>query len=1142
MKKLGMAVVIATVLFFSANSTQAQQATGRVIGTVSDSQGAVIPDANVTVVETGTQVSHQTKTDNNGTYQVLALPIGNYKVEVTKSGFNPLTTNGSHLEINQSLRVDATLSIGTQNTVVEVQGAASQVETVNPTLGASVTSRPIVDMPLNGRNVLDLALLQPGVTEVDDPGNTTFEGGANDTPHFSIGGGREDSVTYLLDGGNNNNLLDNNFVFNPNPDAVAEFRVLESDYTAEYGRSGGGIVSVVTKSGTNNIHGSVFDFLRNDALDANTFLNNRQVDANGQPIPRLDLKRNQFGATVGGPIIKDKSFFFFSYQGQRQSELQSDGLITVPTPAELSGDFSHSVNGGPDPGVASFLQANPYFAQPNGDATMAIIDPSKIDPVVQNYIKGGLVPSSPSGEIVSQGAATSNNDQLAAKFDFNFSSNDQLQISAGANQARLDQPFDVFPSVPGYPDKENINVRFLNIAYTKIFSPSLLNVARFTFQRLKQDQGIPGRSLPTPSQLGFTGIFPDSPTGPADVELFDTNLELGFNYDGPAILTNNTFAYNDDLTLIRGRHNLKFGAYFSPYQNNQIFNFIPNGIFTFVGAGGLFTQNVEADFLLGLPFQYQQGPAAPSNIRTKNYAVYGEDEWHINKRVVLTLGLRYEYSTPKSDTQSRTFSIIPGLQSSVFPNAPPGLVFPGDRGAPTGVNFPDRTNFAPRIGFAIDPTGSGKTSIRGGFGIFYDILKAEDNFQFNGTPPFYSSAFFGFAPLPGNPTTQPTLFSDPFANANGVGQPNAFPSQPVNHNVDFEAAGFLPWSPISTVDPHLKTPYTYQYNLSIQRQLASRISVEADYVGSSSHRLTGLVDINPFILGTDNRVLDAQPGTQSVSSAIPSYNFIDEFRNIGFANYNSLQLALRKDVGETRLGQIYFTLGYTLAHNIDNASGFRQRNSVVPYYDTARLRGNSDIDIRDRITFSGGWDLPFDRLPGPKRLTKGWSLYPILSYRTGFPLDVLNSYQTSLADPGPSGAGDGGLARADQVGSIQTLDPKSSANYANLQYLQPACTLATQSATPGCNYLYGPGTALEGYGSLQRNSVPGPSRFNLDLTLAKETAITERVTAELRADFFNVLNNTQFESVDTAVGSSTFGQIRQTYDPRIGQVALRIRF
>jgi hypothetical protein len=1137
-------VVLGVLLCCLAGSVRAQEATGRVIGTVNDPQGAVVPEADVEVIETATSISHATKTDKNGGYQVLALPIGVYQVRVEKEGFKPVETPGQPLQINQSLRIDVALEVGAPDETVQVEAeGAAQVETINPTLGASVTSRPIVDMPLNGRNVLDLALLQPGVTDVDNPGNGTFPG--SQTPHFSIAGGREDSVTYLLDGGNNNSLLDNNFVFNPNPDAVAEFRVLESDYTAEYGRNGGGIISVVTKSGTNQFHGSAFDFLRNDALDANSFINNRN------DLPRQDLKRNQFGATFGGPIVKDKLFFFIAYQGKREKVLQTPGdsiagqteLQTVPTPRELTGDFSQSASGGPDPGVVTFLQNNPFYQANPALAAQAIIDPTRLDPIAKQYVALGLIPSSPTGQIASQGLANRNTDELTGKFDLNLTNNDRLQVTAGASQNRDKLPFDILPTVPGYPDKDIINVRFISLAYTKILSPTLLNVARITFQRQKTDQGLPGKQLPTPAELGFTGVTPDSPTGPPDVIFFDTGMSFGFNPQGPAVLTNNTFEYSDGVTWTRGKHNWKFGVYFSPYQNNHVFNFIPNGVFFFLGAGGLFTQNVNADFVLGLPFFYQQGPNAPANIRSKAFGAYGQDEWHVSKRLVLTLGLRYEYASPKYDTQGRTYSIIPGLQSTVFPNAPPGLVFPGDKGAPTGVNFPDKTNFAPRIGFAWDPAGNGKTSIRGGFGIFYDILKAEDNFQFTGTPPFFSMASFSLSPLPGNPTTQPTLFSDPFA---GPGLPNPFPSRPADHNMNFSR--FLPWSPISTVDPHLKTPYIYQYNLSLQRELAHRLSVEADYVGSSAHRLTALQDVNPFILGSNppNRVLDSLPGTQPIDVTNPAagtYSFIDEFRNVGYQNYNSLQLALRKDVGDTRLGQVYLTLAYTLAHNIDNASGFSQRSRTVPFYNISQFRGNSDIDIRHRITFSGGWDLPFDRLGGPKLLTKGWSLYPILSYRTGFPLDILNTYTSTITDPGPSGAGDGALVRANLVGiSVHTLDPKAAQNFATLQYLEPACD--STMLTPACNFSFGQSSVPSGYGTLGRNAVPGPSRFNLDMSLSKVTPLFgERVSAEFRAEFFNILNNTQLETVDTNVSDvSHFGQVLQTYPGRIGQVALRIRF
>src|SRR6202167_593128 len=354
--------------------THAQDATARITGTVTDSTGAVIPGVQVTVTNTATQISREATTDHDGFYQVLALPIGNYKVTATRDGFRTVVSTEYKLLINQALRVDFKMQVGTASEKVEVGAEAAPVETVNAPLGQSVTGRVLTNMPLNGRDTLDLGLLQPGVTESNDD-----NGGAG---NYSIAGGRTDSITFLLDGGLNNDLLDNSNLLDPKPDSIAEFRLLTSDYTAEYGRNGGGIISIVTKSGTNQIHGSLFEFIRNRDFDANDYFNKQQN------LPRLDLKRNQFGATLGGPIIKDKAFFFLAYQGQRQN--QAYPIIDSPvfTTQELQGDFSNSSTGGtPDPGVVAFLTENPYFAATtNGGAANAQIDPTEFDPAAQAYL------------------------------------------------------------------------------------------------------------------------------------------------------------------------------------------------------------------------------------------------------------------------------------------------------------------------------------------------------------------------------------------------------------------------------------------------------------------------------------------------------------------------------------------------------------------------------------------------------------------------------------------------------------------------------------------------------------------------------------------------------------------------------------
>jgi hypothetical protein len=532
------------------------------------------------------------------------------------------------------------------------------------------------------------------------------------------------------------------------------------------------------------------------------------------------------------------------------------------------------------------------------------------------------------------------------------------------------------------------------------------------------------------------------------------------------------------------------------------------------GAGDAF-----ANFLVGIPDFFFQAPAAPSNIRGKTTYVFGQDEFHLASNLVLTLGLRYEYSSPKLDTKGRTFSIVPGAQSTIFPNAPVGVLFPGDKGAPRGANFPDKNDWAPRFGFAWQPFHNSKTSVRGGLGVFYDILKAEDNFQFNGQFPFAATSFIGFNDPSGTPG--PFGFvTDPFGS---TGSPNPFPSKPVDHNISFvDNVGTFGGGGVFFVDPHLRTPYTYQYNLSIEHQLATKLAVSAAYVGSSSHGLTALKDINPFDPATVNtpdpiRILNETPGNTP-----SSLGFLPQFQNAANANYNALQLSLREQrTAVPVLGNVYYTLGYTWSHSIDDASGFRNNNFQVPFFQPQIFRASSDFDLRHVITFSGGWDLPFNR--GPAKLVKGWSLYPILSYRTGYPFTVNAGLNTLNEDPGPSGAGDAGLVNADLVAPVHYLDPHKNGFF----FFDP-----TSFAGPA-----------SGYGTAPRNLLRGPGRTNMDLSLAKLTPIGgDRVNLKLTVDAFNVFNHTQFRNLSTLLSAGTFGQATTTYDPRILQLSAHINF
>ncbi len=1129
MKRAGLrgAILFALCAFCLVSTALAQDATGRVVGTVTDPSGAVIAGAKVVVTNVETGIAHETQSAADGTFQVLALPAGKYKVSVEAKGFNTAVIGAQPLDINQALRVNAKLTIGATTQTVLVEANAATIETVNSMVSSAITGSQVVDTPLNGRNVLGLALFSPGVVPA-------LAGGGQG---FSIAGGRGDSVTYLFDGAVNNNLLSNNPVINPNPDAVEEFRVLANNYAAEYGRNGGGIVSVISKSGTNTYHGALYDYIRNNDLNASPFFNN----ASG--LIRPILKRNQFGAAFGGPVLipkivhgKDRFFFFISYQGQRQASASQTSKVQVYTPAELNGDFSrsNSAGTGPDANVVKYLQTFPYF-QPNaGLAAQGIIDPTKVSSVFNNYKKAGLLGSDPSGFLISQGAATDNRDELTEKIDLVITPQDHLTISLGSNRQAVLSPFGT-ANVPGFPNVTTTHQYFGSIGYTKSITPTILNDFRFSAQRNNGFQAVPAVTLPGPQALGI-GLTPDAVTGPPIMSL--ASMTVGFSPQGPTNLIDNTYTWSDTLSWVKGVHTFKTGFSYTPYQDNTIYDFYVDGNFQFVaGSSGQFSKNDRADFFMGLPDNLFQAPVAPSNIRTHNVNYFLQDEWRIRRNLTLTLGVRYEYSSPKTDLQGRSFSAILGLQSTRFPNAPKGLVFPGDSGTPAGSNFPDHNDWAPRFGFAWTPRDSSKWSVRGGVGMFYDILKGEDNLQFNGQLPFFGTFGPTFTPFTKNPTSEPNYLTNPFA---ATGLANPFPSTPPTSKVTF--APLFGGSGVYFVDPNLRTPYIFQYNMSVQRELPSGILLEVDYIGSSSHKLTALVDINSFILGTNTRIFNGQSGVAS-----NAFSYVPTFENVGNSNYNSLAIGVRRrHVQMGFLGQMGLNLNYTHGKSLDNVSGFRSSASQVPYYNHHAFYGPSDFDIPNYVNFSADWLLPFDKAwsSGPKRLTQGWAFYPLLTYRSGQALNVKSGISRNSTRPGPSGDGDPNIVQANVNGRVTIYD-------AHNLLTSSTCGGALTACGRNGNYFFDPSVfsqpAFSGntppttptYGTLGRNILRGPDQVNLDLRISKRTRITERMEMELIADYFNSLNHTEFSNPSTSITSSLFGQISNTNSPRIIQIAAR---
>ena len=585
---------------------------------------------------------------------------------------------------------------------------------------------------------------------------------------------------------------------------------------------------------------------------------------------------------------------------------------------------------------------------------------------------------------------------------------------------------------------------------------------------------------------------------------------------------------------------------------------------TSIGSG-----NPLADFMLGLPDEFDQYPSASSNMRQKVYGAFFQDEWKVNRRLLLTFGLRYEYGSPQRDTLGRSYSLLPGVQSQRFVAAPVGAVFPGDQGAPDGLYFPDKNNFAPRVGFAFDPLGDGKTSIRGGFGVFYNILNGWTQDWNNGVPPFYAGVDFvsnNGDPL-GSITSAPQFLNDPYG-ANG--QVNPFPSHATLSSKDPNLLVNLADLPFGSnnffTSPHLRTPYVYNYSLSVQRQLTRDLALDVSYVGSHGHKLTNMVDQNPTILGSNVRLLNAgrypyynDPNLGLTDNGFaPLSNFTT---NDGMSSYNGLLASLTKRFGDTRgIGNSFFTVAYTWSHNIDNGTGVITGSTTgnIPYYDHLALKANSNFDQRQRFVLSGGWELPFAKAwaNGPRKLTTGWTLYPILSIYSGSPFDILAGLREGVLGnkAGASGAGDNNLVRVQQLTStVQTSDPHQtqtiqvgSSSRTGLYYFNPN-NFAVPSAWNSSSYI--PTPAQRTYG-MPRNSIPGIGLVNLDLALAKKTMLfKERVGLEIRAEFFDALNHTEFSNPNVSRTSPLFGQVTSVVGNtnggngyRVGQLAARFEF
>jgi Carboxypeptidase regulatory-like domain/TonB dependent receptor len=1138
------------------------QTGGRFSGTVKDQSGATVSNAKVTLTNQATNISRTAMTDGDGNYLFPLVEVGVYSLTVEHEGFKKALQVDLTLELNQNGRVDVTMELGRTSETVQVTAELPQVDTTGAVLGKVENSKRIEDLPLVDRDTLQLGLLQAGVFAPDPD-----DGSGNP---FSVSGQRSESLTFLLDGADNTNFLGNNIVVSPNPDAVSEFKILTNNYDAEFGRSSGGIINQVIKSGSNSVHGSAFEFLRNDVLNAKDYFI-------GPDQPKGVFKRNVFGATFGAPIKKDKTFIFAAYQGARRREGTTAGQLTVLTAAQRTGDFSDLCNsiGGP----AGFDGAG--VCQTGGTQ---LINPTTnnpypfnqvpVNPISANYINKYLpLPNVGTNGFQTFSSAATDEDQGIVRVDHNLTTRDTISALYIINDFRDNLPFQIskgastggnVPAGSGLAD--TVRSQVLNLTWTHSFARGWVNEFRASANRDAANDATPTNSN-TPSELGFTNVNPDDANGAAAPIMFTPGFNLGPAPGGPTVLHDMTYQYQDHVTMVHGRHEIKFGVDLRFVQNNFNFDFFNNGSFTFGNGqnatqpGGTFTGDAAADFVGGFPGNFFQFSNAIYGIRTHSQYYYGQDTIKLTKTLTVNLGVRYEYNSPQRDIHNNIIGFFgDNAQSTVFPDAPRGVLYPGDPGTPNkALVYPDRNNWAPRVGFAWDMFGNGKLVMRGGGGIFYDIEDGALNLQFGGQPPFGDALNINF--LPSDVVSAPNFLADPFTSI-GVQNPFPFASRGLVGTFFDPKISFA-----FVTDPHFRTPYSENYNFGFQYQLNKDTAIEAVYVGSLGRKLVSTIDVNP----PQPAILNAQAATFGATNADCARVLAGcDPTNIDDAPHDVGQLLTNKSNGISASHELQLTVdrrynhglsfraAYTLSKTTDLTSGFRGRSSTyTDPFDPSFDHGLADFDATHRFVFSGSWEIPIDRPFRNQRImrkvTEGWQVNVITTFQSGQPLTIFsnndNSGQGNFLDrPNLIGTQRTFNARTQRSFSADAVNcsgqtPDENNNLVGHFYFDPTaydCQFNTPDPVTGIPPI--PFGDLASYGNLGRNSLRGPGINNWDISFLKRTKLSESKSVEFRAEMFNAFNHVQFLNPDTNGFDGTFGQISQDRGPRLVQFALKFYY
>jgi carboxypeptidase family protein len=1155
--------VCALVAALLIPATVLAQVSGSISGTIKDTTGGVVPGVTVTATNVALGTTFTVTTDAQGFYSWPKLPVGRYDLLIQLEGFKPQKRTNVGVDADAALQVNATLEIGEQSETVTITANQVRVDTVSTQLGEVVPALTMTTLSLNGRSYTDLLPIQPGVVPTTTiqsnsvimagvTGTVAPSGGLN-AGNVSVSGQRETANGFFVNGGDVQEHMNGGTSVVPDLDSIEEFRVLTNNFDPQYGNYNGGIVNVVTKSGSDVFHGDAFEFFRNTALDSRNYFSPE----------RAAFNQNQPGGTLGGPLKRGKVFFFADYQGTRTTQGIETGLIPVPSMAERSGNFAGltdsltgSVNGQYWANLLSQklgYQVSPgeRYYTPGCTSSSQCVFPNAVIPAqawstpAQRLLQYIPTPNIGDSQFSTGASAQTVRDDKAS---FRVDGNTRLGLMSGyyfVDDYRLDNPYpgqQGGASVPGFDALTLGRAQLFSFGVNTVLGANGVNEFHVSFMRDANNVGLPngGRGVSLASQgfvtgPGTPGIVVQAPQleGVENI-VFDT-FTMGVTITGVNQI-NSTLNFNDTVSQVIGAHTVKIGGQFQFGQVELDPNATFNGTFAFAGTE---TGSDFADYLLGIPSNYIQSTGGVFHLRNKYGALFAQDSWRVNPKMTFNYGLRWDVMQPWYERDNQIQTIVPGQQSVVFPGAPLGLVVPGDPGVARGLSPTRWGNLSPRIGVAYAP--SEKTSMRASYGLFYTAFQGLSAGIMYGVPPY------GYNYL----SPAPPLFATPFITAadgtdNGQRFPGSSPplgasaSRPVT---DFNWSNFLPVNADPFFANDNKVPYSDNYMFSIQRELAPNMVATASYVGSRGHNLLVIRQANPgdpalclsvsepsqvapgsptcgpfaengVFTTKDGLVIDGTRGTLG-----PNYGTVTRQETTGYSRYNALELTLRY-----ARPTVSILAGYTLGKSVDVASNIGEQ---VNPFDVRLSEAPSAFDMRHNFVISYSYDLPFSRFFGHRNWsTEGWTLAGTTRFSSGFPVTLYDSSDNSLL--GTFGNG---------VNNNLVDTPNFNGGSLNVNH-DPA-------RGPAFNTSLFSQASLGQLGNAPRRFFYGPGINNFDLTLIKNMQLKGSRSFQIRLEAFNVFNHPQFYgagAVDGNIVSPTFGQIVSAASPRLVQIAAKFAF